>query len=92
MTKTASFTIDGLQGQTNKFRPGRSGLSLVMGSYSIPDLLKLLRAERGDCVRLEVGFSPTLIVKGEVHEIEGPAVFEESVEEMLLEMHVGTGP
>ena len=54
-----------------------------MSCYSIPDLLKLLRTERGERVRLDVGFPPTLIVKGESHEIEGPAVVEESVEEML---------
>ena len=54
-----------------------------MSSYSIPDLLKLLRSERGERVRLDVGFPPTLVVKGEPHKIEGPAVVEESVEEML---------
>src|SRR4051812_16604952 len=54
-----------------------------MNSYSVPDLLKLLRTERGDRMRLEVGFPPTLVVKGEPHEIEGPAVMEESVEELL---------
>jgi Tfp pilus assembly ATPase PilU len=54
-----------------------------MSCYSIPDLLKLLQTERGDRVRLDVGFPPTLVIKGEPHEIEGPAVVEESVEEML---------
>ena len=54
-----------------------------MSNYSIPDLLKLLQTERGDRVRLDVGFPPTLVVKGEPHEIEGPAVVDESVEEML---------
>ena len=57
-----------------------------MSCYSIPDLLKLLRTERGERVRLDVGFPPTLVVKGESHEIEGPAVVEESVEEMLREV------
>lgn len=52
-------------------------------SYSIPDLLRLLRTEHGECVRLDVGSPPSLVVKGESHEIEGPAVEEESVEEML---------
>ena len=54
-----------------------------MSSYSIPDLLKLLRTERGERIRLDVGFRPTLVVKGESHEIDGPAVVEESVEDML---------
>jgi Tfp pilus assembly pilus retraction ATPase PilT len=52
-------------------------------SYSIPDLLKLLRTEHGERVRLDVGSPPTLVVRGESHEIEGPAVEEESVEVML---------
>src|SRR5688572_18848588 len=52
-------------------------------SYSIPDLLRLMRTERGECVRLDVGSSPKLIIKGESFEIEGPPVGKESVEEML---------
>lgn len=32
---------------------------------------------------MDVGFPPTLVVKGEPHEIEGPVVDEDSVEEML---------
>ena len=54
-----------------------------MSSYSIPDLLKLMHSERGERVRLDVGYPPTLVVRGESHEIEGPAVAEESAEEML---------
>lgn len=54
-----------------------------MDSYSIPDLIKLLRTERGERVRLIVGFPPILLAKGESHEIEGPLVVDESVEEML---------
>jgi len=54
-----------------------------MRSHSIPDLLQLLRTERGDLVRLDAGFPPKLLLKGETHEIEGPAVIEESLEEML---------
>ncbi len=54
-----------------------------MSSYSIPDLLRLLRTERGERVQLDAGYAPKLVVKGESHEIEGPAVEEESVEEML---------
>ena len=57
-----------------------------MDRYSIPDLLQLLRSERGERVRLDVGFPPTLVVRGESHQIEGPAVAEESVEEMLREV------
>jgi Tfp pilus assembly ATPase PilU len=54
-----------------------------MSGYSIPDLLKLLQTERGDRVLLEVGSPPTVILKGELHAIEGPPVLEESAEEMI---------
>ena len=57
--------------------------SYCLNCYSIPDLLKLLRTERGELVRLDAGSPPTLTVKGEPFEIEGPEVIEESVEEML---------
>jgi Tfp pilus assembly ATPase PilU len=54
-----------------------------MNVYSIPDLIKLLHSERGECVRLDMGYPPILVIKGKSHQIEGPAVFEESAEEML---------
>jgi Tfp pilus assembly ATPase PilU len=54
-----------------------------MSGYSIPDLLELLQTERGDRLLLNVGSPPTLVVKGELHAIEGPAVVEESAEEMI---------
>jgi Tfp pilus assembly ATPase PilU len=54
-----------------------------MSGYSIPDLLQLLQTERGDRVLLQVGSPPTLILKGELHAIEGPPVSEESAEEMI---------
>jgi len=54
-----------------------------MNCYSIPDLLRLLRSERAERVQVDAGYAPKLVVKGESHEIEGPAVAEESVEEML---------
>lgn len=57
-----------------------------MSTYSIPDLLTLLRTEHGERVRMDVGHPPTLVVRGESHEIEGPDVVEESVEEMLREV------
>lgn len=54
-----------------------------MSRYSITDLLELLISERGDCLRLEVGLPPTLVVQGEAHEVEGPVLEEEAVEAML---------
>jgi Tfp pilus assembly ATPase PilU len=57
--------------------------SYSLNTYSVPDLLKLLRQERGDRIRLEVGSPPSLTIKGKDFEIEGPAIEVESVEELL---------
>jgi len=57
-----------------------------MSHYSIPDLLELLKEERGERVQIKAGYSPVLVVKGESHEIEGPMVMEESVEAMLRDV------
>jgi hypothetical protein len=57
-----------------------------MSCYSIADLLKLLKEERGECIRVEAGYAPVLLRKGKSHEIEGPVVMEEGVEEMLREV------
>ena len=54
--------------------------------YSIPDLLRLLRKRRGDRVQLDVGLPPAVTIKGEVFEIEGPAVEAGSIEEMLRDV------
>jgi Tfp pilus assembly ATPase PilU len=54
-----------------------------LNSYSVQDLLKLLRQERGERIRLEVGAQPTLTIKGKNFEIEGPVLEEETAEELL---------
>ncbi len=54
-----------------------------MDGYSIPELIELLRTERGERVRLDAGFPPSLIVNGEWRRIEGPAVADASLEEIL---------
>jgi hypothetical protein len=54
-----------------------------LNSYSIPDLLKLLRQERADRIRLEVGSQPLLTIKDKHFEIDGPVVEEAVVEELL---------
>jgi Tfp pilus assembly ATPase PilU len=68
---------------SQKPKPTLKIVNPVMSGYSIPDLLRLLRSERGERVKVEVGSPPTLVVKGESYQIEGPAVVEQSVEEML---------
>ncbi len=41
-------------------------------SYSLPDLMGLLVAERGEAVHLHDGEAPVLEVRQELHRIEGP--------------------
>ena len=54
--------------------------------YSIPDLLQLLRTEHGERAQLDVGLPPAVTIKGEVFEIEGPAVEAGYIEEMLRDV------
>ena len=53
--------------------------------YSMPDLLRLLRMERGEKIRLETGSrsQSSLTIKGEDHEIDGPPLDEDTAEELL---------
>jgi Tfp pilus assembly ATPase PilU len=54
-----------------------------LNSYSIPELLKLLQQERAERILLEVGSQPSLTIKGQDFEIEGPAIGEEAAEELI---------
>src|SRR5438552_2233924 len=57
--------------------------SYSLNSHSIGDLLKLLVVERGESIRLKVGYQPVLMIKGQEFEVEGPVIFEEVMEELL---------
>lgn len=61
----------------------KSGEELVMSSYSIPDLFKLLQNERNGRLLLRVGFPPALVIKGELHAIEGLPLVEDAAEEII---------
>jgi len=54
--------------------------------YSTPDLLKLLLAERGEHVRVEAGSPPAFRVQGVFYEVEGPAVLQEDLDQMLRDL------
>src|SRR5262245_17786052 len=54
-----------------------------LDQYSLPELLQLLRTERGERIRLENGSQPTLTIKGKDYEIEGPPLDEEAAEQLL---------
>ena len=51
--------------------------------YSLHGLLTLLASERGDSVRLQVGFQPVFTLKGLEHEIEGPSVSDSDIDDLL---------
>src|SRR6266446_2465793 len=51
--------------------------------YSIPEMLQLLVTERGERIRLDTRTTPSISIKGQEFEIEGPALDEEAVEELL---------
>jgi len=54
-----------------------------LSSYSIPELFKLLQQEQAERICLKVGSQPSLAIKGQDFEIEGPVIEEKTVEELL---------
>jgi|GEM_PF-3743530 hypothetical protein len=54
-----------------------------LNSYSISDLHKLLQQERAERVYLEVGSQPSLTIKGQEFEIEGPVIEVEAALELI---------
>lgn len=54
-----------------------------LDQYSVPELLQLLRTERGEKIRLETGSRPTLTIKGKDYEMDGPPLDEEAGEQLL---------
>ena len=54
-----------------------------LDSYSIPEMLQLLVAEQGERIRLDTRIAPSITIKGHDFEIEGPALDEEGVDELL---------
>lgn len=51
--------------------------------YAMDDLLGRVRSERADELRLHVGLPPVLVVKGEHHSVEGPAITAADAEGLL---------
>lgn len=54
--------------------------------YTAADILKLLLAQHGEHIRLEPGLPPSLRVRGELYEVEGPELEERDMEWMLREL------
>jgi hypothetical protein len=52
-------------------------------NYSIPDLLQLLKSERGDRLECRVTLPPILVIKGHDFEIEGPPITEAGADELF---------
>ena len=47
------------------------------------DLLELVGSERAEGLRLHVGTSPVIVVRGEDHNVEGPVITAENAEQLL---------
>jgi len=54
--------------------------------YSIADLLELVTTERAQGLRLHVGAPPVIVVGGEDHTVEGPAISSENAQQFLRSM------
>jgi hypothetical protein len=52
-------------------------------SYSIAELLELLKRERGQKLQLEVGLPPRLFIKREEFEVDGPEITDEVADVFL---------
>jgi Tfp pilus assembly ATPase PilU len=51
--------------------------------YSIDELLKLVRNDGAEELRVHVGVPPIFVLEGEGHTTEGPAITAETAEELL---------
>jgi Tfp pilus assembly ATPase PilU len=51
--------------------------------YSISDLLQLMNSDAADELRLHVGTPPVIVLEGEHHPMDGPALVAEDVVQML---------
>lgn len=51
--------------------------------YSMEDLLSLVATERAEELRLHAGAPPVIVVQGEHHTVEGPALTGENTELLL---------
>jgi hypothetical protein len=64
----------------------RKPVAVSPASYSVPDLLNLLLAQKGEYIRLEPGLPPFYRIKEQRHEVEGPPLTEENLEQILREL------
>jgi Tfp pilus assembly ATPase PilU len=51
--------------------------------YSMDDLLHLANSDGADSLRLHVGMPPVVVLEGEHHPVEGPAITPEDAEHLL---------
>ena len=51
--------------------------------YSMDDLLSLVKEEKADALKIQVGSPPVLVLHGEDNAVEGPAIVSEEAELLL---------
>jgi len=54
--------------------------------YSMDDLLEVVSADKAEELRLHVGTPPIIVLRGEDHPVEGPAITVEDAEQLLRSM------
>lgn len=64
----------------------RKPVAVAPASYSVPDLLNLLLAQKGEYISLEPGLPPFYRIKETRYEVEGPPMSVENVERVLREL------
>lgn len=64
----------------------RKSVAVAPSFYSVPDLLNLLLAQKGEYIRLEPGLPPFYKIKEQRYEVEGSPLTEENLEQILREL------
>jgi hypothetical protein len=64
----------------------RKPIAAAPASYSVPDLLNLLLAQKGEYISLEPGLPPFYRIKEKRYEVEGPPLTEGNLEQILREV------
>jgi len=57
--------------------------NLLAGMYSMDDLLHLVHSDGADRLMLHIGRPPVIVLDGEEHEVEGPAIMAEEAEHLF---------
>ena len=58
--------------------------SLVISHmYSVDQLLRLVKDEKAEALKIQIGSPPVIVLHGQNHDLEGPAICAEDAEQLL---------